>query len=262
MPCGLSLGLGLVLAGFLAACDRAANDGPRPVVLTVSAAADLTFAFQEAGKLFADETGTAVIFNFGSSGQLVRQIEQGAPVDVLAAANVTLVDELERQGLILPDTKAFYARGRITLWTRADSPLRLNRIEDLDQPEVRRVAIANPDHAPYGTAAREALRSAGIWEAVRPKLVLGENVRQTLQYAETGNVEVAIVALSLSIQSEGRWTLVAEELHQPLIQALAVVKGTPHEPEARAFAAFVRGPRGRSILHKYGFSLPIEGQRK
>jgi len=240
-------------------CQSSAQPNPQPQVsLTISAAADLSFAFQELGTLFEQETGTKVIFNFGSTGQLTQQIEQGAPVDLFAAANVDFVDELEKQGLILPDTKALYARGRITLWTRADSPLRIERIEDLSRPEVKRIAIANPDHAPYGIAAREALQSVSVWEAIQSKLVLGENIRQTLLYAETGNVDVAIVALSLSRQGEGRWVLVPQELYKPIDQALAVIKGTRHEQETRRFAAFINGPEGRPIMRKYGFVLPGE----
>jgi molybdate transport system substrate-binding protein len=226
--------------------------------LTVSAAADLTPAFQEIGQLFEQETGTKVTFNFGSTGQLAQQIEQGAPVDLFAAANISFVEELEQQGLIIPDTKALYARGRITLWTRADSLLKIERIEDLAKAEVKRVAIANPEHAPYGIAAREALQAAGIWKSVEAKLVFGENVAQTLQYAETGNVDAAIVALSLSTQSEGRYALVPEALHQPLDQALAVIRRTQLEPQARQFAAFINGPQGRPVMRKYGFILPGE----
>jgi molybdate transport system substrate-binding protein len=139
-----------------------------------------------------------------------------------------------------------------------DSSLRIERIADLTVPEIKRVAIANPDHAPYGMAAREALQSAGIWEALQPRLVLGENVRQALQYAETGNVDVAIVALSLSITSKGRWTLIPEELHRPIDQALAVIRATKFEQEARRFGAFVLGPQGRPIMRKYGFVMPGE----
>ena len=251
--------LWLGLSGFLVSCSSALSPGPQPpVTLTVSAAADLTPAFQELGQLFEQETGTKVTFNFGSTGQLAQQIEQGAPVDVFAAANVSFVDELEQQGLIIPDTKALYARGRITLWTRADSPLKIERIEDLAKAEVKRVAIANPEHAPYGIAAREALQAAGVWKSVEPKLVFGENVAQTLQYAETGNVDVAIVALSLSTQGEGRYVFVPEELHQPLDQALAVIKSTKLEPQARQFATFINGPQGRPVMRKYGFTLPGE----
>lgn len=237
---------------------------PERTTLTVSAAADLTYAFQEIAARFQAETGHQVVFNFGSTGQLAQQIEQGAPVDVFAAANVSFVTDLAEKGLVLPDTVQLYARGRITLWTRADSPLQLERLEDLTRPEVRRVAIANPDHAPYGIAAREALQSAGLWEAVQTKLVLGENARQTLQYAETGNVDAAIVALSLSVpaaagaQGPGRWVLIPQDLHKPIDQALAVVKGTPHEAVARAFVAYVNSPPGREIMRKYGFVLPGE----
>jgi molybdate transport system substrate-binding protein len=176
-------------------------------------------------------------------------------MDLFAAANVSYIDQLAQKGLIVPGTKQIYARGRITLWTTADSPLQIRDVADLARLEVKRIAIANPDHAPYGLAAQQALQSAGILETVKSKLVYGDNIRQTLQYAETGNVDVAIVALSLSQQSKGRWTLVPEQLHQPIDQALAVMKTTRNEAVARAFASFVSGPKGREILQKYGFAF-------
>ncbi len=226
--------------------------------LTVSAASDLTPAFQEAGKLFEQQNGTRVVFNFGSTGQLTQQIEQGAPVDLFAAANVSFIDELERKGLIIPETKALYAQGRLTIWTRKDSTLRIDRVEDLARSEVKRVAIANPEHAPYGMAAREALKRAGIWDAVSPRLVFGENISQTLQFAESGNVDAAIVALSLSINSNGTWKLIPAELHNPLNQTLAVIKGAKNEAAARKFAAFIDRPEGRSVMRRFGFLLPGE----
>ncbi len=243
---------------FLTTCRSSSSITDSPVTLTVSAAADLTPAFEELGELFRNESGIKVTFNFGSTGQLTQQIEQGAPVDLLAAANVSFVEELERENLILPDTKALYAQGRITLWTREDSPIKLERVEDLAKPEVQRIAIANPEHAPYGEAARQALQSAGIWERVSSRLVFGENISQTLQYAETGNVDAAIVALSLSVNSTGRWVLISDQLHKPLNQALAVIRGTRHEPEARRFASFINSAQGRPIMRKYGFILPGE----
>jgi molybdate transport system substrate-binding protein len=224
--------------------------------ITVAAAADLTPAFEELGRDFEASNKIKVVFVFGSTGLLTRQIENGAPMDLFAAANVSYVDQLEQKGLIVAGTKAIYARGRITLWTTADSPLKIEKLSDLVRPEVKRIAIANPDHAPYGLAAQQALQSAGIWETVKPRLVYGDNIRQTLQYAETGNVDVAIVALSLSRQSKGRWTLIPEELHQPLDQGLAVIKTTHNEAGARAFATFILGPPGREILGKYGFAFP------
>ena len=251
--------LALILVSiFFTTCRSSISVKDLPVTLTVSAAADLTPAFEELGKLFTNNTGIKVTFNFGSTGQLTQQIEQGAPVDLLAAANVSFIEELERQNLILQDTKTLYAQGRITLWTRSDSSLRLDRIEDLANPEVRRIAIANPEHAPYGEAARQALESAGIWERVSSRLVFGENISQALQYAETGNVDAAIVALSLSVNSKGRWVLISDQLHKPLNQAFAVIRGTRHEAEARRFATFINSTEGRPVMRKYGFILPGE----
>ena len=245
--------LTLATLAFGWACRQSTN---QPSELTVAAASDLTPAFEEIGREFETHHQTKVIFVFGSTGMLTRQIENGAPMDLFAAANVAYVEQLEEKGLIVPGTKAIYARGRITMWTTADSALQIRTIGDLVSPEVERIAIANPDHAPYGLAAQQAMQKAGIWDTVKPKLVYADNIRQTLQYAETGNVEVAIVALSLSQQSKGRWTLIPEELHQPIDQGLAVIKSTRNEAAARAFANFVTGARGREILAKYGFAFP------
>lgn len=235
------------------ACHRTTDQSSE---ITVAAASDLIQAFEEIGREFEATNKTKVVFVFGSTGMLTRQIENGAPMDLFVAANVDYINQLEQKGLIIPDTKAIYARGRITMWTTADSPLKLQSISDLGRPEVKRIAIANPDHAPYGLAAQQALQKAGMWEAVKSKLVYGDNIRQTLQYAETGNVDVSIVALSLSQQSKGRWVLIPEELHQPIDQGLAVIKTTRNEAAARAFANFVTGPRGKEILAKYGFAFP------
>jgi molybdate transport system substrate-binding protein len=245
----------LVLAlACVTACKDKSTNTPAHEELTVAAASDLTPAFEEIGRAFEAANKTKVVFIFGSTGMLTKQIENGAPVDVFAAANVSYVDELDKNGLILSDSRAIYARGRITLWTREDSPIRLQGIADLARPEVMRIAIANPDHAPYGLAAKQALESVGIWDRVRPKLVYGDNIRQTLQYAETGNVDVSIVALSLSVQGHGRWTLIPEELHQPIDQGLGIIKTTKNEKAARAFIAFIEGPQGQEIMKKYGFS--------
>ncbi len=230
--------------------------------ITVAAAADLGPAFEELGREFHNTSKIKVTFSFGSTGLLAKQIENGAPMDVFAAANTDYIDQLDREGLVISGTSTIYARGRITLWTPKSSSLQIEKISDLTRPEVKRVAIANPDHAPYGMAAREALEHAGVWESVKPRLVYGENIRQTLQYAETGNVEVAIVALSLSMQSDGRWVLIPEELHKPLDQALAVIKGTKNEKAAREFAEFVNGSQGRAIMRKYGFAPPVETPSK
>ena len=228
------------------------------VVLTVAAASDLTPAFEELGELFTAQTGVGVEFTFGSTGQLAQQIEAGAPVDLFAAASIDYIDQLEAKDLIVPGTKARYALGRIELWTPPESTLPIDSVADLTNPEIAHIAIANPDHAPYGVAAREAMQHAGIWEELQPRLVLGENVRDTLRYAESGNVDVAIVALSLAIQGTGRWTLIPDDQHEPIDQALAVIAGTQHEGEARAFADFINSDEGREVMRRYGFVLPGE----
>ena len=244
----------LIALACVTACKDRASVTSASDELTVAAASDLTPAFEEIGREFEAANKTKVVFMFGSTGLLTKQIENGAPVDLFAAANVSYVDQLDQKGLIIPDSKAVYARGRITLWTSDTSDIRLQGIADLARPEVMRIAIANPDHAPYGLAAKQALESAGIWDRIQPKLVYGDNIRQTLQYAETGNVDVAIVSLSLSNESHGRWTLIPEQLHQPIDQGLGIIKTTKNEKAARAFAAFLTGPQGQAIMKKYGFS--------
>ena len=248
----LFLWIALLTLPGLVACGRT----PADPALTVSAASDLTLAFEELGTMYETETGTPVVFNFGSTGKLAQQIEQGAPVDLFAAANTAYVERLAAAGRLLPGSVQPYARGRLALWTHADASFRPRALADLLDPAVKRIAIANPEHAPYGMAARQALQSAGVWEAIQPKLVLGENVRQTLQFAETGNVDVAIVALSLCLTTDGAWTLVPEDLHDPIDQSLAIVAGSPRPEAARRFIALLRSPRGQAVLRRYGFTLP------
>ncbi len=244
----------LVLAG----CSTATRAST--VELTVAAAADLTPAFTEIGVLFQEQTGIPVVFNFGSTGQLAQQIERGAPIDLFYAANQSFVEDLAAKGLVDSSSMTIYAQGRITIWTRADQPLRPQEVRDLLDPAYRRIAIANPEHAPYGQAAREALQRAGIWDQIKDRLVFGENVAQTLTLADTGNVEAAIVALSLSLQGNGHWVLIPAELHpdHPLIQMAAIVVDSRQPESARRFMEFVASPVGREIMRKYGFVLPGE----
>lgn len=249
----LWVGLVLLVGG---AGRRSAVAASAPVTLTVSVAANMAPALRELGALFTQATDIHLAFNVGSSGQLAQQIARGAPVDLFVAANVAFVDDLARQGLVVPGTQMPYALGRLALWTRQENPLRLLRLEDVMRPEVQRLAIAHPTRAPYGMAAREALQALGIWEQMQPRLVLGEDVQQTLQYAATGNVDAAIVALSLSLQHQGHWVLIPDTLHQPLVQALAVIQGTRYEQPARQLATWLTGPQGQEVLRKYGFDLP------
>jgi molybdate transport system substrate-binding protein len=169
---GLGHGLSLltVVLGVLAAATGCGGAGSRADSITVSAASDLVFAFREIGAEFERETGVRVVFNFGSTGQLARQIEFGAPADVFAAANASYVDSLVSSGRLEGDSRRVDARGVLAIWVSAGSRLQAGRTEDLAAPEVRRIAIANPEHAPYGAAAREALMSAGVWDTVQPRL--------------------------------------------------------------------------------------------
>ena len=245
---------------FVAGCaaTSAPADQRTPSPLTVAAAADLQFAFTEIAELFEARTGQPVTLVFGSTGQLAQQIENGAPFDLFAAANVAFIESLRDKGLVLPDTVALYAEGRIVLAVNRQAGVEIVELADLLDPAVQRVAIANPEHAPYGMAAKETLSNAGIWEAVEPKLVYGENVRQTLQFIQTGDAQAGIVALSIADVPESSWTLIDANRHSPLLQALAVVNGSPQPDAARAFAEFINGEEGRPIMQRYGFVLPGE----
>lgn len=254
-----------LLVLLLAAC----NTPPKPTSgaaaplaeLKVAAAADLAFAFEEIGKAFTAQSGTKVKFSFGSTGLLAKQIREGAPFDLFAAANVSFVDEVVEAGRCDASTKSLYARGRVVAWWRSDLAAPPTKLADLADPRFKKIAIANPEHAPYGRAAREALMASGVWPAVEPKLVFGENVQQTLKFATTGNADVAIVALSLAIVTDGGARLEIEESrHKPLEQAL--VGCGVHAMEAKAFSTFVNGPVGREIMRRYGFLLPGEAAPK
>lgn len=223
----------------------------------VAAAADLAAAFEVLGREFEAQTGRAVVFSFGSTGLLARQLREGAPFDVFAAANVSFVDEVVAAGACDGATKQPYARGRIAAWVRDGaapaSPA------SLVEPRFVRIAIANPEHAPYGMAAREALQRVGAWETIETRLVYGENVRQTLQLAESGNADAAIVALSLVIKHDlGAWTLIDESLHAPIDQALVACRHGSDIEGGKAFARFLDSDRGRAIMREYGFLLPGE----
>ncbi len=247
-------GLILLLSFFILSPFQALEGGER--VLTVAAASDLTFALREIGKEFEKNTGIKVIFSFGSTGRLYQQIEHGAPFDLFFSASRAYVDRLERKGLILKDTRRVYAVGRIVLAASRKRGIRIKGLKDLLRPEVRRVAIANPSHAPYGMAAKEALISAGLWGRLKEKLVYGENIRQTLQFIETGNAEAGIVALSIADVPDVVYTPIDPSLHNPIEQVVAVLKGTDRVREARAFIDFVTGPSGRAVMERYGFTVP------
>jgi molybdate transport system substrate-binding protein len=227
--------------------------------LRIAAAADLALAFGDIKTDFEKKTGKKVELSFGSTGLLAKQIAEGAPFDVFAAANVSFVDDAVRANACDPATKALYARGRIVVWSKDPSALPKD-LSGLSDPRYAKIAIANPEHAPYGRAAQQALTRSGVWETVEARMVHGENVQQTQVYARTGNADVAIVALSLAVASEGGYLLVPDELHEPLDQALVICHGgiRAKTNEARAFVDYVGSPEGRTVMRKYGFLLPGE----
>jgi molybdate transport system substrate-binding protein len=249
---------GLLTLLLLLGAGGAAWAQPAVPTLTVYAAADLQMAFSEIKPLFEKAAGARVTLVMGSTGNLAKQIEHGAPADVFFAANESFVDDLQAAKAIIPRTRALYAQGRIVLAAPKTSTVSVRELADLLKPEVRRVAIANPAHAPYGRAAQEALERAGVWEKVKPKLVYGENIRHTLQFIQTGAVEAGIVALSVAEVPEIRYVPIDPTLHDPLNQVAAVIRRSPRPELGAAFIHFLNGPEGRPIMKRYGFLLPGE----
>jgi molybdate transport system substrate-binding protein len=254
----LSVAVGVCSVNATLGCKKH-DPVPPHETIKVAAAADLAFAFKQIGELYEKKTGDKVSFSFGSTGLLAKQIAEGAPFDVFAAANVSFVDDVVKAGACSGDTKTLYARGRIVLFTTKSAPSHPQKLEELTDAKYAKIAIANPDHAPYGQAAREAMQKAGIWDAVSKKVVYGENVQQTLQFAQSGNADVSIVALSLATVTEGTYVPIDPSLHAPIDQAL-VVCGTAHTQAAKAFTALVGSPEGRAVIKRYGFLLPGESE--
>jgi molybdate transport system substrate-binding protein len=237
----------LVLLLLLTGCSAQAAPPERP--LLVAAASDLQPAFAELGREYEQRTGRSVTFTFGSSGQLSEQLKNGAPYEVFASASADYVDEVLRAGRGDEGSRADYALGRLAVWT-PDEPAALG---DLVQPRFRRIAIAHPEHAPYGVAAREAL--AGL--PVGDRLVYGENVSDALRLATSGNADAAVVALSLArARPGGSWTEVPADAHAPLHQALLVTADSDRRAAAQGFADLVTGDDGQAVLARHDFSPP------
>ena len=242
---------------LLAACrQQPADNTQNAQEITVAAAANLTDAFAEMAKQFTAESGIRVVYSFGSTADLTKQIENGGPFDVFASADTEHADELSQKGLIVPDSRAIYARGRLVLWTPPQSSVKISRIEDASGADVKTVAIAKPDLAPYGRATVETLKALNIWSQVEPKVVYGTNVSNTKQFATSGNADVAFLPLALVKKGEGQYIEVDERLHQPIDQALAIVKASGKQEMARRFVSFVLGDEGQAILQQYGYSNP------
>lgn len=228
--------------------------------LMVFAASDLGPAFKQIVPQFERKTRTTATLVLGSTGMLTQQIRNGAPADVFFAANESFINDLASENLTLRQTHTLYARGRIAIVTLSSGGFHFKELKDLGDPRIRRIAIANPQHAPYGMAARQALESAGLWNTLQPKLVFGENVQQAVQFVRSGSAEAGIVARSVADTPDLSWTLVEDRVHSPLNQMAVVLARSKHPATAMSFIRFVNSPDGRVVLRQFGFLLPNESR--
>jgi molybdate transport system substrate-binding protein len=243
----------LILATTLGSC--AARPEP-PAKLTVAAAANLSEVFVEIGAAFRAKTGVDVVFSYGSTAQLAQQIESGAPFDLFAAADTEHVDALIAAQKIVGGSRAVYALGQLAVWIPQGEQSGIHELKDLAGNQVRFIAIAQPELAPYGQATLEALKSAGLWPQVQPKVVYANSISQAKQMASSGNAEAAFTAYSLALHEPGRILKVDPRLYHPIEQALGVVASSAQLGEAERFRAFLLGSEGRAILAKSGYLAP------
>jgi len=242
--------------------DAAVTGPQRPCgVVTIATAADLIYAMNELIAQFEKASGCKGRLSTGSSGNFSSQIENGAPFDLFFSADVDYPRKLEAEGLAVPGTVFVYGIGKIVLWVRNESRLDVSKgVTALRDPSVRKIAIANPQHAPYGRAAEEALRKSGVYDAVKDRLVLGENISQAAQFVESGNADAGILALSLAVspglKEQGRYSKIPENLYAPIEQGAALLRASPNPQAARAFLEFVKTPDAAAVLERYGFTVP------
>lgn len=253
VSCALPKTIAVLIALSAVSCSshRAASQR-----LTVAAAANLTNIFAQLGPKFERETGIHPVFSFASTAQLMRQIENAAPFDVIAAADAEHVDELDRKGFLTPGTRAAYAIGVLALWIPPHSGAHVERIEDLASSDVKVIAIANPELAPYGEATVETLHHLGLWEKVKARIVYAENINMARQYGASKNADAVFTAYSLVMRDPGKVIQVDEKLHAAIVQELGVVARSPHQSEARRFTEYLLTGEGRQMLESFGYRLP------
>jgi molybdate transport system substrate-binding protein len=246
----------IVLLAVLLTCSCA-----RAQAVKVAAAADLKFAMAELAAQFETQSGAKLDVTYGSSGNFLTQLQNGAPFDLFFSADSGYPKKLEEAGLAEPGTLREYAVGHIVIWTPSDSQINVAKDgwKSLLDPRVKKIAIANPEHAPYGRAALAALKQAGMYEQVKDKLVYGENISQTAEFVQSGNAQVGIVALSLAtspaMKNGNRWEIPADS-YPPIKQEVVLLKASKNKEAARRFLEFVNGSQGREILQRFGFTVP------
>ncbi len=230
--------------------------------LLIAAASDLNFAFKEILQRYEETTGHTVKLSLGSSGNFFSQIQHGAPYDLYFSADIRFPQKLEEAGFAVPGTLYQYAVGRIVVWVRNDSSLSLDQLgmAALEDPTVRTIAVANPKHAPYGMAAVAAMEHFRLYDRVKDKLVLGENISQAAQFVQSGAADIGIVALSLALaptmRQSGRYWAIPLEAYPPLVQGAVQVKAGKNPQAAKTFLQFLQGAKAQEIMRGYGFVLP------
>lgn len=222
--------------------------------LHVAAAANLSNVLPDLSTAFERQTKVHIVPSMGATAQLTQQIENGAPFDVFLSADIEHVDQLIKGGFVLSDSRAVYARGQLVLWAPRRSDLRT--LNDLAKSDVRAIAVAKPELAPYGVAAVETLKSSGLWDKVEKKIVYAPSIAIARQYADTGNAEAAFTALALTVGQNGNFFVIDEKLHKPIDQALGIVKASTEQTNARAFTAFLANSEAREILKRFGYAGP------
>ena len=226
--------------------------------LRVAAAANLQKAFTEALlPAFLKKTGVAVTATYGATKGLATQIENGAPVDVFVAADTVTVQKLAAERAVVAGTVHPYAIGRLVLWSSAGAAHHPKRLQDLADPAYAKIAIANPKTAPYGLAAEQTFARAGLAAAVTPRVVQAENIGQALQFAQSGNADVCLTALSLVIEDKADpYVIVPDSLHDPITQSVGLVRATTQTTQGLQFIHFLTGPDAAKIWKRYGYELP------
>jgi molybdate transport system substrate-binding protein len=234
--------------------------------ITVAAAADLQFAMQDIAGRFQKETGRTVKLTYGSSGNFFQQVQNGAPFDVFFSANLDYAKRLEAAGLIEPGSLYQYARGKIVIWVRNESKLDLSSgMQVLLDPSIKKIAIANPEHAPYGQAAVAAMQNQKIYEKVKDKFVLGENISQAASFVVSGSADVGIVALSLALspnmKDKGHYAEVPGDEYPPIEQACVILGASKSKETARQFLSFVKTSAIADVLRNYGFEVQSDAAK-
>jgi molybdate transport system substrate-binding protein len=229
--------------------------------LTIAAASDLNFAFKDLVAEYEKTTSHHVKLSLGSSGNFYAQIQNGAPFDLYFSADIGYPRKLEEAGLTVPGSLYRYAVGRIVVWTGTASGLDVTKgLDVLREPKIKKVAIANPKHAPYGRAAVAAMEHFKVYEQVKDRLVFGENISQAAQFVESGACDIGIIALSLALaptmKAQGTYWEVPEGAHPTLEQGAAILKSSKHQDAAKQFIEFLQGAKGQEIMTRYGFTLP------